>query len=57
MTGNLTMGDHTITGMRSSSADNAALTVGASKSLYLPISGIRGMQGDLNMGGFSITNL
>ena len=52
-TGNLQMGDHTITGIRSSSADNAALTVGASKSLYLPtcISGIRGMQGNLNMGG------
>ena len=57
MTGNLQMGDHTITGIRSSSADNAALTVGASKSLYLPISGIRGMQGNLNMGNFTITNL
>ena len=57
MTGNLQMGDHTITGIRSSSADNAVLTVGASKSLYLPISGIRGMQGNLNMGGQSIVNL
>jgi len=57
MTGNLNMGDHTITGIRSSSADNAALTVGASKSLYLPISGIRGMQGNLDMGKFTITNL
>ena len=57
MTGNLQMGDHIITGIRSSSADNAALTVGASKSLYLPISGIRGMQGNLNMGGQSIINL
>ena len=57
MTGNLQMGDHTITGIRSSSADNAALTVSASKSLYLPISGIRGMQGNLNMGGQSIVNL
>ena len=57
MTGNLQMGDHTITGIRSSSQDNAALTVGASKSLYLPISGIRGMQGNLNMGGQSIVNL
>jgi len=58
MTGNLQMGDHTITGIRSSSANNAALTVGASKSLHLPISGIRGtcMQGDLNMSRFSITN-
>ena len=57
MTGNLQMGDHTITGIRSSSQDNAALTVGASKSFYLPISGIRGMQGNLNMGGQSIVNL
>ena len=57
MTGNLQMGDHTITGIRNSSADNAALTVGASKSLYLPISGIGGMQGNLNMGGQSIINL
>ena len=57
MTGNLQMGDHTITGIRSSSADNAALTVGASKSLYLPITGIRGMQGNLNMSGQSIINL
>ena len=57
MTGNLQMGDHTITGIRSSSQDNAALTVGASKSLYLPISGIRGMQGNLNMGEQSIVNL
>ena len=57
MTGNLKMGDHTITGIRSSSQDNAALTVGASRSLYLPISGIRGTQGNLNMGGLSIVNL
>jgi len=57
MTSNLKMGDHTITGIRSSSADNAALTVGASKSLYLPISGIRGVQGDLNMGKFTIINI
>jgi len=58
MTENLDMGGHTITGIRSSSADNAALRVGASKSLYLPISGIRGMQGDLNMGKlFTIINI
>ena len=57
MTGNLQMGDHTITGIRSSSADNAALTVGGAKATYLPISGIRGMQGNLNMGGQSIVNL
>jgi len=57
MKGNLKMVDHTTTGIRSSSADNAALTVGASKSLYLLISGIRGMQGDLNMGKFTIINI
>ena len=57
MTGNLKMGDNTITGIRSSSQYNAALTVGASKSLYLPISGIRGMQGNLDMGGQSSINL
>ena len=32
MQGNLNMGDHTITGIRSSAADNAALTVGGAKS-------------------------
>jgi len=58
MTGNLKMGNKTITGIRSSTADDAALTVGASKSLYLPISGIRGMQGDLNMDKlFTIINI
>jgi len=57
MTGNLKMGNHTITGIRSSSADDAALTVGVSKSLYLPISGIRGMQGNLDTGKYTITNL
>ena len=36
MTGNLDMGDHTITGIRSSAADNAALTVGGAKATYLP---------------------
>jgi len=57
MTGNLKKDDHTITGIRSSSADNATLTVGASKSLYLPITGIRDMQGDLNMGKFTTVNI
>ena len=57
MTGNLKMGNHPITGIRSSSADDAALTVSASKSLYLPITGIRGMQGNIDMGGFTIVNL
>ena len=37
MTGNLDMGDHTITGIRSSAADNAALTVGGAKATYLPL--------------------
>ena len=49
MTGNLQMGDHTITGIRSSPQDNAALTNGGAKSLYLPLAGNNGMQGILNM--------
>ena len=57
MTGNLDMGDHTITGIRSSAADNAALTVGGAKATYLPLLGNRLMQGNLNMGGFTITNI
>jgi len=56
MTGNLNMGDKTITGIRSSSADNAALKVGGAKSTYLPISGNRGTQGDLCMGKYAIKN-
>ena len=57
MTGNLNMGHHTITGIKSSSADNAALTVGGAKATYLPLSGNRAMQGTLNMSGNSITNI
>ena len=57
MRGNLQMGDHTITGIRSSSQDNAALTVGGAKSLYLPLSGNKGMQGALHMGNNTIRNL
>ena len=57
MTGNLQMGDHTITGIKSSAADNAALTVGGAKATYLPLSGNRAMQGNLDMGNFTITNL
>ena len=34
MQGNLNMGDHTITGIRSSAADNAALTVGGAKATF-----------------------
>ena len=57
MTGNLDMGDHTITGIRSSAADNAALTVGGAKATYFPLLGDRSMQGNLNMGGHAITNI
>ena len=54
MRGNLQMGDHTITGLRSSSVDNAALTNGGAKSLYLPLAGNKGMQGILNMSNNAI---
>ena len=57
MTGNLDMGDHTITGIRSSAADNAALTVGGAKATYLPLLGNRSMQDNLNMGGHAIVNI
>ena len=57
MRGNLQMGDHTITRIRSSSQDNAALTVGGAKSLYFPLSGNKGMQGALHMGNNTIGNL
>ena len=57
MTGNLQMGDHTITGIRSSSGDDAALTNGGAKSLYLPLSGNKGMQGILNMSNNAIRYL
>ena len=57
MTGNLDMGHHTITGIKSSAADNAALTVGGAKATYLPLSGNRPMQGALNMSGHSIKNI
>ena len=52
MMGNLLMCDHTITGIRSYhkiSQDNAALTVGGAKSLFLPLAGNTGMEGALNM--------
>ena len=57
MTGNLQMGDHTITGIRSSSGDDAALTNGGAKSLYLPLSGNKGMEGILNMSDNAIRYL
>ena len=56
-TGNLNMGDHAIIGIRSSSSNNAALTVGGAKSLYVSLNGMRTMQGNLNMGGFAIINI
>ena len=57
MTGNLQMGNHTITGIRSSSGDDAALTNGGAKSLYLPLSGNKGMEGILNMSNNAIRYL
>ena len=57
MTGSLQMGDNPIIGIRSSSADDAALTVGGANSTYLPLLGDRGLQGDLNMGGNAIINI
>ena len=57
MTGNLQMGDHTITGIRSSSGDDAALTNSGAKSLYLPLSGNKGMEGILNMSNNAIRYL
>ena len=57
MTGTLQMDDNPITGIRSSSVHNAALTVGGAKSSYLPLLGDRGMEGDLNMGGNAIINI
>ena len=57
MTGNLQMGDNTITGIRSSSRDDAALTNGGAKSLYLPLAGNKGMQGILNMSNNAIRYL
>lgn len=57
MTGNLDMGNHTIIGIRSSSQDNAALTVGGAKSAYLDLVGAKAMRRNLDMGGFAINNL
>ena len=57
MTGNLKMGDNTITGIKRSAVDNAALTVGGAKATYLPLSGNRAMGGNLNLGGFRIMNI
>ena len=51
------MKDHTITGIRSSSQDNSAVTLGAAKSFFLPRDGSRQMSGNLNMGGNSLMNI
>ena len=55
--GNLQISNNTITGIRSSSQDNSALTVGGAKSLFLPLAGNKGMEGALNMAKNSIINL
>ena len=57
MQGNLNMSDHTVTGIHSSTADNAALTVGGAKATFFPLQGNRSMQGNLNMANHSIINL
>ena len=45
MTGNLNMGDNAIIGIKSSAANDAALTVGGAKATYLPLVGNRSLQG------------
>ena len=57
--GNLDMKNHTITGIRSSSQDNSAVTLSDLKSLFnfLPRDGSRQMFGNLNMGGNTLTNI
>ena len=55
--GSLDVGDHTITGIRSSSQDNAALTVGGARATYLTLYGGRGMESYLNMNNHEIRNL
>ena len=57
MKGNLDMGDNTITGIRRSSQDNAALIVSGARATYLPFSGDRGMESYHNMGSFSIKSV
>ena len=57
MTGNLNVGDHTIIGIKSSSSENSALTVGGAKSTYLPLIGDRSRQGGLNTGDNPIINI
>lgn len=56
MQGNLDMADNAIIGIRSSSQDNAALTVGGAKAI-LPLAGNRSMQGNLSMRGNAIKSI
>ena len=51
------MGDNPIEGIKSSTQDNSASTVGSAKSTYFPISGGRAMQGHIDMGGNPIINI
>ena len=44
------MGDNTIIGIRDSSQDNSAMTMGDVRSLFLPRDGSRPMAGKLDMG-------
>ena len=46
-----------VIGIRSSAADNAALTVGGAKATYLDLTASHSLQGDLNMGGYVIKGL
>jgi len=55
--GNLDMKDHTITGIRSSSQEDSAVTLGDVKSLFLPRDGSRQMSGNLNIGGYALINV
>ena len=57
MIGSLNMNNHPIIGIGSSSADNAALTVGGAKENYLTLLGDSSMKGNLNMGNFTIRNI
>ena len=55
--GNLDMKDHTITGIRGSSQDDSAVTLGDAKGLFPPRDGSRQMSGNLNMGGNALINV
>jgi len=57
MQGDLNMGGFSITGIKISAVDTAALTVRGAKANYLPLSGGKAMGGNLNMGSNFITNV